>query len=70
MRAPYKQKLRRYARTKKIVEEKQQDLMLYDTSKKHFCRYIVYLDDDIGIDKRSQAMLIKSEMDEDCDSSD
>lgn len=74
--APYKKKLRRYAcKTKKIkddtkVAERISDIMLFDSSKKHFYRYQVYLDNDIGIDRVSQDKLIECEIDEDCDSSD
>lgn len=46
------------------------DLMLFDCSKKNFCRYRVFIDDEIGIDKSSQKILINSNMDEDCQSSD
>lgn len=51
-------------------EDKAADLMLYDSSKKHFCRYSVYLDSEIGIDQESQHIIIKSELDDDCESSD
>lgn len=53
-----------------MSEDKAADLMLYDSSKKHFCRYSVYLDSEIGIDQESQRIIIKSELDDDCESSD
>jgi hypothetical protein len=67
--------LRRYStRTKKIKDEpsseKISDIMLFDSSKKSYCRYQVYFDDEIGIDGESQQLLIRSDMDEDCSSSD
>lgn len=68
--APYKKKLRRYAKTKKFSEDNAADLMLYDSSKKHFCRYSVYMDSDIGIDYRSQHLINKTNLDDDCESSD
>lgn len=43
--------------------------MLYDSSKKHYQKYKVFLDDDIGIDAESQNYIIDSTMDDDCESS-
>jgi hypothetical protein len=74
-KAPYKKKLRRYSsKTKRIKENKgsegTSDIMLFDTARTQFCMYRVFMDEEIGIDGESQQMLVKSDMDEDCDSSD
>ncbi len=48
--APYKKKLRKYAKTKKIKDDKIPDLILFDSLNKHFYRYSVFIDEQIGID--------------------
>jgi len=42
------------------------NIMLFDTAKKNFRKFRVFLDDDVGIDYDSQNKLINSEMDDDC----
>jgi hypothetical protein len=71
-RAPYKKKLRRYSsKTKHIKDIKgTSDIILFDTARTQFCMYRVFVDEEIGIDGESQQMLVKSDMDEDCESSD
>ncbi len=44
--------------------------MLFDSSRKKYHKYKIFLDEEIGIDVESQNILIKSDMDEDCKSSD
>lgn len=62
-KTPYKKKLRRYKVVRRDKKEKDSDLMLFDSTKKYFQRYAVFLDHEIGIDSASQQKLVNSEMD-------
>lgn len=66
----YKRKLRSFTKGTKHREQRISNLILYDSSKKNCCMFKIFLDDDIGIDKKSQGYLMLTEMDDDCQSSD
>lgn len=65
---PYKKKLRSHTNKTKLKESRTTDLVLFDSLKKNFCRFRLFLDDDVGFDKSLQNVLQPVYIDEDCSS--